>query len=338
MQKVVATLALGLRTRGVDVVVAVGGDLPIHGIEPGSGVPILRLPRFSGRSGGVAFARGLRRLIRKERPVVLHGHGLRLAPTLRLCGRGVAVRLVTCHGLDPTTLSSVLRPLRLVRIHVAACGEGPLRLLRAAGVRATLLPVGIGPVPPPLLRSTLVELFDLDPQRSIVAAAIRLTPQKDPATMVRAVSALSDVQLVLCGDGPLEEELHQLVDELDVGERIRLVGYRSEARAILGAADAVLLSSTWEGHVLVGLEAMAAGVPLVATACPGIVEWTREGVNVLLAPIGDANELGRQLERAVFDQDLRLQLISGGLETAAQHSIEAMVASHLSEYGISPGG
>ena len=338
MQGVVSTLALGLRSRGVDVAVAVGGDLPVDGLGPGSGVPLLRLPRFSGRTGGVAFARAFRKLVRREQPVVLHGHGLRLAPLLRLCGRGVDVRLVTCHGLDPRTLSSVVRPLRISRIHVAACGEGPRRLLHEVGVDASLLPVGVGPAPQPVSRSTLAKSFDLDPGQPIVAAAIRLTPQKDPLTMIRAVAALEAVQLVLCGDGPLEQEVHELIDELHVAPRIRLVGFRSDARAILGAADAVLLSSVWEGHVLVGLEAMSAGVPLVATACPGIEEWTTDGINILLAPVGDSEALSRQLERALTDQALRMQLINGGVAVAARHTIATMVSSHLCEYNISPGG
>ncbi|MEI6700455.1 MAG: glycosyltransferase family 4 protein [Actinomycetota bacterium] len=338
MQRVVSTLALGLRSKGVDVAVAVGGDLPVHGLGPGSGVPLLRLPAFSGRTGGSSFARALRKLVRRERPVVLHGHGLRLAPLLRLCGRGVVVRLVTCHGLDPTTLSSVVRPLRLAHIRVAACGEGPLQLLHEAGVDVFLLPVGIGSAPLPLSRSSLAESFAFDPGRPIVAAALRLTPQKDPATMIRAVAALPDVQLVICGDGPLERDVLRLVDELHASGRVRLAGYRSDARAILGASDAVLLSSVWEGHVLVGLEAMSAGVPLVATACPGIKEWTEDGVNILLAPVGDSGALGRQLEKALTDQSLRLRLISGGAEVAARHTIDTMVASHLDAYGISPGG
>jgi glycosyltransferase involved in cell wall biosynthesis len=116
--------------------------------------------------------------------------------------------------------------------------------------------------------------------------------------------------------------------------RIHFAGYDREARAFLSAGDLVLLSSRWEGHVLVALEAMAAGVPLVSTACPGVAEWVTNESTALLSPVGDVEGLAANVERILNEPQLAKHLVEQGLRLAEQHSASAMVAAHLAAYGV----
>ena len=138
----------------------------------------------------------------------------------------------------------------------------------------------------------------------------RLHPDKDQATLIqgfaKALAHLpADSQLVIMGKGRLEQDLKELAKELGVAEQVKFLGQVPDARRYFRAFDVFALSSDHEPFGMVLLEAMAAGVPLLATACGGAKEVV-EGVGILF-PLGDADHLAQGLQHlAQLDDAQRL--------------------------------
>jgi len=114
-----------------------------------------------------------------------------------------------------------------------------------------------------------------------VVMVSRLVPQKQPQLALQALSSLrrrgSTVHLVVIGDGPLHQELERLAEKLGVAEALQLLGDRKDVPEQLAMASCLLLTSSYEGCPLSVLEAMAAGVPVVATRTGGTVEVVTDG-------------------------------------------------------------
>lgn len=142
------------------------------------------------------------------------------------------------------------------------------------------------------------EALKLDADAWIVGNVGRLHPDKDQATLLRGFAQTlptlpASAQLVIMGTGRLEQDLKELAAELKISERVRFLGQVPEARRYFRAFDVFALSSDNEPFGMVLLEAMAAGVPLLATACGGAKEVV-EGVGILF-PFGDAEHLAQAL-------------------------------------------
>lgn len=131
----------------------------------------------------------------------------------------------------------------------------------------------------------------------LVVTVANLRAHKDYPTLIgaarRAVAA-APVRFVAVGQGPMEAEIRAMVEGSGLGDRFRLLGYRPDSLDVLAAADIFTLSSTAEGYPVALMEALALGVPVVATAVGGIPEAVRDGVEgVVVAPsrpdlLGDA--------------------------------------------------
>lgn len=115
-------------------------------------------------------------------------------------------------------------------------------------------------------------------------AAGRLEPQKDYATLLRAIARGSTAALWIAGQGRERKALETLATDLGLGDRVRFLGLRHDIPALLAAADALVLSSAWEGLPNIVLEAMAARRPVVATRVGGTPELVRDGLTGLLVP------------------------------------------------------
>ena len=174
--------------------------------------------------------------------------------------------------------------------------------------------------------------LDLPEELALVVSPGRLVPQKDHLTAIRAMKHLTSVALVIVGDGPLRAELQAEANALGVAARVRLVGWRSDVRSLIGAADALLLPSRWEGFPLVAIEAMTASIPVVAAASPGLREWLVHGDTALLAPVANPQQFASALERLFADAQLRARLIVGGKRIAERHTVSAMLDDHVELY------
>jgi len=323
MQVQVGLLARGLLAAGCEVVVAAGpGHLDVGGAE------VRRLPRLGARTAP-GFARALRAVAADLSPDIVHAHGLRLAPFLAL---GLRRRsLVTCHGADPDRLARTARLVRASRVAVASCGEGPRRLLASHGLASRVLSNAVPEMPVPLDRDEIVARFGLDHATLLCVSPARLTEQKDPLTLVRALGLAPRVSGVLIGGGPLVGQVRAEVERLGIAARVVVSDWLDDARAVLAGADALALASVWEGQPTVVLEAMAAGVAVVATACPGTSDTVVDEVSGLLATPRDPRSLAGALDRA-RDETLRARLAHGGRAQAVDHRLDVVVRQHLSAY------
>jgi glycosyltransferase involved in cell wall biosynthesis len=323
MQVQVGLLAQGLAAAGCDVVVASGpGDIDAGDVE------LRRLPPLGGRTAA-AFAGALRGIVGELGPDVVHAHGLRLAPFVSLGMRHRS--LVTCHGVDPSRAPRTAWMIRATRVAVASCGEGPRRLLLAHGVPTRVLNNAVPAMPAPIDRDALAGRFGLDPSTLVCVSPARLTDQKDPVTLVRALGLAPRTSGVLIGGGPLAGAVRAEVERLGIQGRVVVHEWLDDARALLGGADVLALASVWEGQPTVVLEAMAAGVAVVATACPGTSDTVVDQVSGLLAIPGDPESLARALERAC-DASLRSRLVAAGHAQAADHRLDVVVGEHLAAY------
>jgi glycosyltransferase involved in cell wall biosynthesis len=159
----------------------------------------------------------------------------------------------------------------------------------------------------------------------------RLDYLKDHATAVRTLDRLARqvprARLVLVGDGPERSAIEARVGELGLGERVRFLGLRKDVARLLHGADAFLLTSVSEGIPLTVIEAMAAGLPVVATDVGGLREVVADGTTGLLAPAGDDAALAERLVCLADDPDLRHWMGAAGRARAKRHFDEPRMAA-----------
>ncbi|MCU1763690.1 glycosyltransferase [Pseudomonas sp. 14P_8.1_Bac3] len=152
------------------------------------------------------------------------------------------------------------------------------------------------------------ETLGLSMDAWVIGNVGRLHPDKDQTTLLHGFAAAlpklpANSQLVILGIGRLEHELKAMARELGIGDRVLFLGQVPEARRYFRAFDVFALSSDHEPFGMVLLEAMAAGVPLLATACGGAKEVV-EGVGILF-PLGDVERLAQGLQHLAAMDDLQ---------------------------------
>ncbi len=139
----------------------------------------------------------------------------------------------------------------------------------------------------------------------IVGTAARLTWEKGIDILLtalsQAVKAEPQLRLVIMGDGPLEADLRQMTKTLGLDDHVRFLGYLDNARSLFPAFDAFVLPSRTEGWPLSIMEAMAAGLPVVATRVGGIPELVQDGKNGILVEPGEVDRLHEALVTLVRD-------------------------------------
>jgi glycosyltransferase involved in cell wall biosynthesis len=163
--------------------------------------------------------------------------------------------------------------------------------------------------------------------RTLVLAG-RLVPQKSLDVALRAVSLNDGVSLVVAGDGSERERAQALAVEFGLGGRARFLGPqpRQAVFELFRAADAALLSSSWESFGLVVAEALAVGTPVLSTAVGGVAEVVEDGRNGLLVPAGDPEALGAAIKRFFADQELRERLRAAAAESVRRFAPEIVYA------------
>jgi glycosyltransferase involved in cell wall biosynthesis len=171
-------------------------------------------------------------------------------------------------------------------------------------------------------REELQERFALN--GATLAFAGRLTAQKSLDRALEAIAEADGVGLVIAGEGPDREPLEKRACELGVAERVRFLGAQPRARIIelFRAADATILSSSWENFPHTVVEALAVGTPVLAMDAGGVREVVRDGVNGLLVPPGDTRALGEAVRRYFGDAELRERLRSAAAESVHAYAPE----------------
>jgi glycosyltransferase involved in cell wall biosynthesis len=298
-----------------------------------AGWPVAALGVPTGLHPGLAFR--LARLLRRWGADVVHTHDERPHLYGTLAGRlaGVGRILHTRHG-QGRNLSRRQRAL----VNLAASwvdrfvcvSHDSARLAVRQGVPARKV-------------CTVWNGIDLerfactDPQPDGPAVIVaRLSPEKDHATLLRAAALVvrrdPSFRLEVAGDGPCREDLHRLAGELGLAGRVRFLGQVRDVAALLARAGLFVLSSLSEGVSLTLLEAMAGGLPVVATRVGGNPEVVADDTGLLVPP-ADPDALAAALLHLWQDSGERRRLGAAGRTRVERHfDIRRMVAAYERMY------
>ncbi len=175
------------------------------------------------------------------------------------------------------------------------------------------------PVPlDPVLLAAVRARYGLTAKDPFVLAAGRLTEPKNFPGLLDAVLLLRRrgvrLRVMIAGEGPLRAFLERRVDELGIGDQVILSGVVQDLPELMLGADLFVLPSLWEGLPLALLEAMACGLPVVATQIAGVADVVEEGVSGLLVQPGDAAELAQAMATLLADPARRAAYGAAGLE------------------------
>lgn len=257
--------------------------------------------------------RAIRKLIQEQRPDILY---CTLTYANCLCGSA-------CRGLsDPPRLvlreansfenlakggkmmNAVMRYwMRKSYRHadvIIANAANVQRDLKSKVIRGESPPVKLIPNPVMLEPRDTSELAIQQPRPGVkrILGCGRLIPQKGFDVLIKACAALPstlDWELVLLGEGPERKALEELAENLKVNSCIKIAGYVEDVRAWYRGADLFVLSSHWEGFPNVLVEAMACGIPVLATDCPGACREILYLFPDLLFEVGNARELTEKI-------------------------------------------
>ena len=275
------------------------------------------------------------RHLRRLRPDVCHGFLFtcytRVLPLALLAG--VPARVNGRRGASPARPAGVLRALLdfaghcSTTLYVTNSHALSERLVREEKVPASRVEVIANGVEPP----SRVAAPGLSPARGIVVA--NLIAYKGHADLVEALALLpKPPRMCLVGDGPERGRLAALIEAHGLGDVVTLAGPVDDAREVLADYQFAVLPSHAEGLPNAVLEAMAAGLPVVATRVGGVPEVVADGVTGLLVPPRVPAALAAAVERIAGDPDLRRAMGAAGRHAAGRLTVDACAARHEAVY------
>lgn len=187
-------------------------------------------------------------------------------------------------------------------------------------------------------RAAARQLLGLEETVFVYGTVGNLAAKKDQGTMLRAFAEIHRSRpatcLVVVGTGPRERELRALADRLGIGRAVRFLGMRDDVPELLPAFDTFVLSSLHEGLSIALVEALGAGVPVVATRVGGIPELIIHGEYGLLVPPGDPHSLAAAMAFLGRDETARARLAAAGPLRAADFSIQAAADRLTASYQV----
>jgi len=168
----------------------------------------------------------------------------------------------------------------------------------------------------------------------IIGIVGRLVDRKRVGDALKAFQLLGvgNARLWIVGDGPERSHLEKTADELGIASRVRFWGVRDDVGSLMARMSVIWQLSEWEGQPLTLLEAMAVGIPIVATAVPGTAELIQDSINGRLAPLGAVQRVATLTQELFAKEDLRNHLVRNGRQTAEKHSMDAILRMHIAHY------
>jgi glycosyltransferase involved in cell wall biosynthesis len=162
----------------------------------------------------------------------------------------------------------------------------------------------------------------------------RLEPEKGQLDLLNALPLISQpVKLQLVGRGSQEAAIRRRIGELQLGDRVELLGARQDVERAYAAADIVIVPSRWEGLGLAALEAMAARRPVIASDVDGLREVVLHEQTGLLVNMGQTAEVAAAISRLLADGTLRDRLTGAAADMVKKtYSIESMIATYRALY------
>jgi glycosyltransferase involved in cell wall biosynthesis len=361
----VLALTVGLGVGGVERLLllsaprlrALGFDMRIGTFKSGgalldsferAGVPVVDFGARHRRDP-ISLVR-LARYLRTGRIDIVHAHLFYANVAARLAGWLAAVPVVlTAHHDTDLWMGPHHRLLERVTARlsdrVLTCSEAVRRFaierhgLPAGRVVTLANAIDVEAIPSgPEARARARGLLGAGPEERLVGTLGRLhEPKKGLKSFLSAAArvAAADprVRFVLIGDGPSRADLMRFAASLGLGERVRFEGERADAANLLAGLDLLVQPSLWEGFGLSALEAMAAGLPVVASRVGGVPEVVRDGLDGLLVPAGDPVRLAAAMTAILGDPDRAARLGAAGRERARREfHIDRLVRQTASLY------
>jgi len=338
-------LAEGLQRDGfpVTVVTVPGGYLQKQLKERGIPIESARLRRpFS--LGGV---RDAVRVLQRHKPAILHTHGGTAGFYGRLAARLIpGIRTVhTYHGIHYLHSGDPIRRwiLRVLDRFLAA-GTGRticvassdyglvLRAKLARAGRASIIRYGIDLNRFDGRRKQAVDSAAADRHAALIGTVGRLHPQKGQRYFLESAAAvlraMPSARFRVVGDGELRGELENLASELGISRNVEFTGASADVPSHLNDMDIFVLPSLWEGLPIALLEALAAGIPVIATRVDGICDVIDEGKNGVLVPPRDPAALADAILALLQNSSRRRQLAAAGRATVESgYDIRSMIQS-----------
>lgn len=286
-----------------------------------------------GRWAPFAAVAPLRRLVARIRPDVVHSWLFPADVAARLALVGARPRRLVSSVQAPQHEPSVWRAAgwsttscrlrlaldaataRAVHPRFVACSnyvaESTVRRLHVASGDVTMIYNDVTPPRATAAAAAAVRReLGAGPDAVVFMTVARLERQKAPDDLIHAFAALENPEtlLVIVGDGPLRAEMEALAERAGAADRIIFTGVRSDVPALLAAADAFVLPSRFEGLGIALLEAMAAGLPSIATQIPPFREIVAGQDTAILIPVGDTDALRGAMARLAADPQLRVEM------------------------------
>jgi glycosyltransferase involved in cell wall biosynthesis len=343
----------GLRSRGWKTLLVYGSTGPGEGsledLVTEDRLDFERIPELGRRIrllGDLIALRHIAGALVRHQPDVLHTHTAKAGALGRLCGiavnavRGRRRRILLVHTFHGHVLSGYFGRLgsAVVRWLERILGLGTHCIIAisqrqrhdlvnrfgiAAPEKVSVVPLGLDLAS--LLQSTpeveLRESLRLGATDFVVGYVGRFVPIKDLPTLLRAFrmvqQSVPGARLVMAGDGELRAVLVELASELGLSEHVRFLGWVRDLAALYASFDVVALSSRNEGTPVMLIEAMAAGLPVVATDVGGVGDIVESGVNGLLVQAGNPDALARALIEMAGDPERRRQMGRAGRQSVA---------------------
>ena len=353
----VTYLTRGLAPRGYETTLVAGdiarGEESMAFVAAEAGVDVVT---FSGLSRelsplrDVAATLRLAALIRRLRPQIVHTHKAKAGAVGRmaavLAGGRRPLVVHTFHGHVLRGYFGHAGSLLFRAIEAALSRVSDVLVAVSPQVRDELVRLGVAPAekfavvrlgielePRVRARQDRAEIrrrIGVSPDRFVVGWFGRMTAVKRCEELVDALAGLRergvDALLLLVGDGVDRERVEERAHELGVAESCLFLGYQDDVARWYAACDAFALTSANEGTPVVIIEALAAGIPVVATRVGGVADVVADGVDGFLVDAGDTAAISERLEQLARDETLRHRMgTAGRARTLARYAVERLV-------------
>ena len=326
------------------VVTLYDGDTPPADSIRRAGVPVVDLAMK--RNGRLRGLWQFFRLLRQERPEIIHNWLIHAALLGRVMGRllGVPVIVSARHSVNfGNSLRRWLNcwTIRLDDRTIAICDhmhQVEMAQTGAATDKIVTIYNGIPKISFPSresARASLLGALQLPPEARLVGTVGRLHAAKGHADMVMAIPQIVAQQplahFIWIGDGPERVALEAQVEQLEVAGHVHFLGDRNDVPELLAALALFVMPSRWEGLSIAIMEAMATGLPVVATAVGGTPELVVDGETGLLVPPQDADSLAQAIRQLLENPALARRMGEAGRQRVQNHFTIAEMVSQTEQ-------